>query len=537
MVVIKEAIPALRKLYGDNFIRDVEEYSEIIGYSIEADDGELRVEFNPDRPDLFSFSLLRMSMDIFNSRKKWKPLLMGKSTDDFTIDKSVRAIRPYAVGFHCTGNRIGDHFRELIDYQEKLHLSIGRDRVKVSIGIHDKKNLRFPVLYSARKSNEVKFTTYDAIVTGTAEEILKAHPKGQEYAHLIPSDTMVPVIVDSDNKVLSLPPVVNGNASTVSEDTSSFFIDITGTDIRAVRDAFFLLLYYFKTLKYEITAANIKDIGDLLILDGRNVSVPHEEVEKILGQPIGSKDCVTLLGKMGYAAEERNGIINAKVPGNRIDVMGPVDIIEDIAKAYGYGNLALRMPNLEIIGAEAKGNQMTSNIRNIMAGLGYQEIMTFVVSKQDHYQNARYAGGLDIRNPKSLDFSVVRDRLYLGALDFLKLNKRRNLPQLVFEVGEIIMETVQLTHLCAARINSKSTFSDMKQVLDAILTRLSIEKYEINPANQDNFISGRTGSIVANGMEIGFLGEIHPLTLDQYELKNPVAILELNLTSVSTLFR
>ncbi len=535
MVVIKEAIPELRKLYGESFISEVETFSEVIGYSTEKDDSEFRVEFNPDRPDLFSFNLLKNSMDVYYGNKQWKPISIKKGGSSFLVDDNVKSLRRFAIGFQCTGPRIGSHFRELIDYQEKIHLSIGKDRTKVSIGIHDQKNLRFPVTYSARKSDEVKFTTYDGTITGTAKEIIKTHPKGLEYGHLIPSNTLVPIIEDADHRVLSMPPVINGDVTTVTENTEIFFIDMTGTDLKALKEAFFLLSYYFYGLGYEITAANLDDIAKELKSDGRTITISLKEIEKILGQHLSAKECTTLLQHMGYQADIFNTDIKVKIPGNRGDVMGPVDVIEDVAKAHGYGNLILNKPNLDIIGLEAVGNQMAANIRTIMLGLGYQEVMTYVVSSQDHYANARYGGGVHIRNPKSLDFSMVRDRLYLGILDLLRLNKRRNLPQLLFEIGEVISDTKQSTNLCVARINSKSAFSDIKQVLDALMTRLSFENYVINSADHENFIPGRTGEIVVQGKTIGYLGEIHPDTLEQYELKNPVAIMELNLSTVSRL--
>ncbi len=537
MVVIKETVPALKEIYGKSFINEVEKMSDVIGFSIEKENDEFRVEFNPDRPDLFSFSLLKRGIDIYQGNKEWQPIRIGRGKSDFNIEKDVRSLRPYAIGFHCKGPRIGEHYRELIDYQEKLHLSIGKDRSKVSIGIHDVKDLKFPLTYSSKKSRETRFTTYDKTLTASALDILKKHPKGVDYGHLIPSKDLVPIIEDSEHRVLSMPPVVNGSATVVSEDTSAFFIDITGTDLKALKDAFFLLSYYFNSLDYEITESNIEDIRKFLNMDGREISVSLNEIKRILGQEIGIEECVTLLQKMGYGPKIEKDEIVAKIPGNRIDVMGPVDVIEDIAKAFGYGNLKLHMPDMDIIGAEAPGNQQASNIRNIMTGLGYQEIMTYVVTTHENYRLAEYKGAVHIRNPKSLDFSMVRDRLYLGVLDFLRLNKRRNLPQAVFELGEIIKDTEQQTNLCVARISSKTTFSDIKQVLDAIMSRISLGEYVIQSTDHENFVNGRTGKIIALGQCIGYVGEIHPETLDQFELKNPVAMIEMNLSAVTKLVR
>lgn len=537
MVVIKEAAPALRQLYGVNFTDEVENFSEIIGYSVEWDGEEFRVEFNPDRPDLFSFNLLKRAISVYHRQEGWHTIRIQKGERDYSIEDGVRKLRPFMIGFHCTGKKIGAHFKELIDYQEKLHLTVGKDRSKISIGLHDGSSLEYPLSFRSRNSREVSFTTYDGTVTGTAEEVLKKHPKGVEYSRLLPPGKLVPIIEDSKHRVLSMPPVVNGNFTTVSEDTRSFFVDITGTDLKAMKESFFLISYYFQALGYTITEANLDDIRENLSFDGRRISVSMDEVNRFLGQPLEAGDCASYLAGMGYEASDNGKEIKVKVPGNRVDVMGPADIIEDIAKAFGYGNLYVRMPSLDIVGAENPANRMNSSVRNIMTGLGYQEIMTYVVSTRDHYRNAEYRGGIHIRNPKSLDFSVVRDRLYLGALDFLRLNKRRNLPQTVFEVGEVIRDTEEITNLCAVKINSRSTFSDMKQVLDSLMVRLSLEDYGIVETPRENFIPGRVGTIVARGREIGYLGEIHPETLEQYELKNPVALLEVNLSAVSKLLR
>ena len=110
MVVIKETVPALREIYGKSFINEVEKMSDVIGFSIEKENDEFRVEFNPDRPDLFSFSLLKRSIDIYHGKKEWQPIRVGGGTLDFNIENDVRALRPYAIGFHCKGPRIGDHY-------------------------------------------------------------------------------------------------------------------------------------------------------------------------------------------------------------------------------------------------------------------------------------------------------------------------------------------------------------------------------------------------------------------------------------------
>lgn len=533
MVVIKETRPVLTGLYGNDFISRLDYFSGIIGYTLEEEGQEIRVEFNPDRPDLFSFTSLHHSMEIYDGKFSWKPLEFGKKTLDFIIDDDVRKLRPYTIGFCCNGPSVGNHFRDLIDFQEKIHSSTGKDRSKVSIGIHDTKGLTGPLNYRAYSSDKVSFTTYDGEVSGTARTILSDHPKGREYSHLIPSDSEVPIIEDSKNHVLSMPPVVNGDTTAVSPDTKSFFIDITGTDLRALRDSFYQLSYFFSDLGYSISLSNFDDLTESKGFDGRKVTITSDAIMELTGTGISESDVKSILEKMGYGCSVRKGTYTVEIPGNRSDVMGPADIIEDIAKGFGYDNIKPRQPQLKLIGNEVSHKAFQNLVRDIMVGLGHQEIMGYVVTAKRFYENLGYNGNLEVRNPKSLDFSVVRDRLSAGALDFLRINKRRNLPQNIFEIGEVIKNAEQFTNLCVLREDSRSGFSDIKQVLDALVIRLGLGEIRIKPRKHEMLIEGRSGTVEASGSDIGVIGEVHPATLDTFELRNPVSYFEINLSKLS----
>lgn len=535
MVVIKDTRHNLNQAYGKNYLPGILDFSAVIGFTVEEENDEIKVEFNPDRPDLFSFASLLNAIEVYTGKKVWKPLEFSRKKFDFIIDKPVRELRPFTVGLQCEGSPVGKHFRDLIEFQERIHLSIGKDRSKVSIGIHDTVNIVPPVHYRAYGSDSIKFTTYDGTVTGTAREILAKHPKGTEYAHLIPSSSKVPIIEDSKHQVMSMPPVINGNVTTVTPESSKFFIDLTGNDLKAVKDAFYLLAYFFWNLGYSLSASNLEDFGEDTGLDGRIITVESNSILELIGIQIPQKDAVSLLKKMGYLATIENGKLQVMVPGNRVDVMGPADIIEDLAKAYGYGNIVAKKPVLNVVGAEDIKKPFLNIAREILIGLGYQETMGYVVTTRRYYEKSNYNGGIKVRNPKSLDFSVVRDRLAFGVLDFLRINKRRNLPQSVFEVGEVVIGSRQYTHLCVARTNSKSGYSEMKQVLDSFLVRLGVESCNVEPQDYELLISGRSGAIVVGGIEVGSIGEVDPNSLESFELRNPVSMMELDLDTLRKL--
>ncbi len=536
MVVIRDSKAHLASEYGDNFLGRIRDFSEVIGYTVEEDSEEVRVEFNPDRPDLFSFASMNRSMKCFYDKDYWVGQDMKPSGVDFTIDDGVRKLRKYAIAFVAKGSPISGKLDSLIEYQERIHDNLGKNRSKVSIGLHDMDKLRGPFTYKAVGITEIKFTTYDGAVSGTPKEILEKHTKGIDYSGLIPSDKEVPVILDADGDVLSMPPIVNGTKSKVEQSTKNFFIDITGPDRKATRDAYFLLLYEFRNLGYN--TLSVKSNGEAFQelettkFDGRSLQVTQEELIKFTGITIPQKKAAELLRKMGYMSGPSSKWIDVSVPGNRIDVMGSVDVIEDIVKAYGLSNVSEKSMDLPLIGIPDPSNDFSSLLRDAMLGIGMQEVRTFVVSSSQHYNHFKYGGGLEILNPKSLDYSSVRDRLYINILDLLRINKRRALPHKVFEIGEVYNNGEQETRFCATIMDSKASYSSIKQVLDYVAKRLGINSVEVKPKAQEGFIDGRSGEVFLNGKPAGFIGEIDPEVLVRFDISTPVAAMELYVSAL-----
>lgn len=534
MVVIKGTRNGLTRDYGENFADRLYSFSEVIGFTIEEEEDELKVEFNPDRPDLFSFVSLNRAMKCFYDRDYFIIPKNPLSEVEMKVEKGATMLREYVTGFVARGKQIFSMIDHLIEYQERLHNTVGKNRSKVSIGIHDLDKVTPPILYCARRSSEVKFTTFDGQVTGTAKEIIENHPKGVEYGKLIPPGDYVPLIMDSDGGIMSMPPVINGSKSKVDSSTKIFFIDITGTDRKATRDAYFLLMYECRNLGYTIQKISIKGESEFTArideYDGRKVDVRRRSLKRITGLEIGQEEVIELLRKMGYMAEPSPEFVSVNVPGNRIDVMGEVDVMEDIAKAYGISRIEEKEMNLPLIGTSDKGNDFSNLLRDIMVGIGLQEVRSFVVSSPQHYRGIEYSGGLEIMNPKSVDYSLVRDRLYLNMMELLRINKRRPLPHRIFEVGDVYSHGEQEVRLCAMIMDTRASYSSIKQVLDYLALRLGMKSLKIRPTTEGSFIDGRTGMIELEGRDIGLIGEVHPEVIAAYDLSAPVCALEINIS-------
>ena len=135
-----------------------------------------------------------------------------------------------------------DEVATLMNIQEHLHWAVGRDRKKVAIGVHDLDKIIPPYRYLAVKPDSISFVPLHGDgYPMNLEEILLLHEKGIEYAHMLEDKEVYPLLLDSNDEVISFPPVINGILTTVTDDTKNLFLDLTGTDYKAINLALNIL--------------------------------------------------------------------------------------------------------------------------------------------------------------------------------------------------------------------------------------------------------------------------------------------------------
>jgi phenylalanyl-tRNA synthetase beta chain len=145
-----------------------------------------------------------------------------------------------------------------MNLQEKLHVTHGRNRKKVAIGVHDFDKIKSPFTYKTAKFNEIKFIPLDSAKEMNLKEILQKHPKGTAYAHIFEGVSDYPVILDKNNNVVSFPPIINGELTRVSKNTKNLFIEITGTDELAVNQALNIVVSAVADRGGEVYCVDIK---------------------------------------------------------------------------------------------------------------------------------------------------------------------------------------------------------------------------------------------------------------------------------------
>jgi len=155
-----------------------------LGADVECVDDEIQVEFFPNRPDLFSVEgAARAIKGMMGLERGLPTYATSPSGIEIGVDPSVNAVRPHVVCAVVRGITIDERtIKSLIDLQEDLHWGLGRDRRKASIGIHDLSRVSPPFRYTL---GEVAFIPLDFSEPMTPSEILRVHPKGKEYAHIV----------------------------------------------------------------------------------------------------------------------------------------------------------------------------------------------------------------------------------------------------------------------------------------------------------------------------------------------------------------
>ena len=509
----------------------------MIGSDIErVEEDHVDVEFFPDRPDLFSVEGVARAMRGFLGIETGLPAYKVSPPEfSFSIDPGLAAIRPY-LGSAVIRDL---HFDEesitsLMGLQEALHWAVGRGRSKVAIGVHDLDKVRAPFHYIAAPRDRA-FVPLDYDREMTMEEILAEHPKGKAYAHIVQDFSRFPLIVDAEDRVLSFPPIINGELTRVTEETRNILLDTTGTDPKAVKIAVAIIATALAENGARIEGVTIEG-AEWPDLGPTERTVSADECNRLLGLGLTPAAIAGLLEKMRFSAVAEGGdSIRVGVPCYRADIMHDWDIFEDAAIAYGYENFDARISPTFAIGKENPVQAIMGAIRELVSGLGYLEVLPFTLTNErtlyTKMQRPVQECALKILYPISEDHTLVRTSILPLLLETLQANRHRELPQRIFAVGDVVEGMYTVQKLACVSTHPGADFSEAYATADALCRELSLP-YTASGSHDGAFIEGRRGDIVFNGKICGVFGEIHPAVLNGFELEHPVAAVELDLTAV-----
>lgn len=507
----------------------------------DAEEGadDMSVEFFPNRPDLYCVEGLARSLRSFlNIEPGMKKYTVEDTDINVTIDKSVKSLRPYFLCGAVFNVKIDeDILKSLMELQEKLHLSIGRKRCKLAIGVHDLDKVTPPFTYSLEDPKKTKFIPLGKTEIMDLDEILDKHEKGREYAGLLKGASKYPIIKDSKGEVLSFPPIINGALTTVTTKTTNIFVDVTGTDLKAVKGALDIVCTALAERGGRIGTVRMHDGKEDFIspdLAPFERVISAKECDKFLGLKLGQKGISESLHRMGLDAMPKKGnkdSVSVSIPSTRVDIMHDVDVYEDVAAGYGFEKFGGEYELDNTVASRLNETIFSDSIRNVMIGLGYTEVTTLTLSNEgDEFTKSGIPSevAIKIKNPITEDHTCLRVNLFPSLMRILRHNRHRDLPQKIFEVGYVVRGSKNSLHLCAVSAASKTSFTESKSLAESILREIGCD-YSIENSGYDTFIPGRGASMIVDKKASGIFGEVSPKVITDFEINHPIMMIELEL--------
>jgi len=452
------------------------------------------------------------------------------------IDSKVAKVRPYFVSCVIKNVYFSDDFiRSIMQLQEKLHITHCRKRRKVAIGLHDLDKITFPVTYTT-KPPDFKFIPLEQTKEMSRKQILEQLPKGKDYAWILEGMKEYPLLHDSKETVLSMPPIINSEDTKIDEKTKNVFIDITATDEKAANEVLNIIVTTFADRGGRLYKVKIKYPDKLIYtpdLSTKTMNLDPKYVNKLLGLKLTNHEIIEYLERMGFdAAEIRKDKLQVIIPCYRTDIMHAMDLVEDVAIAYGYEKFEPEIPNISTIGEENPLETFSTKLRTLLVGYGLQEVMTFMLTNKNNLfkkMNMEERAIAETANPKTEEYNVVRNWLLPSLIEVLSRNKHHEYPQNLFEIGDVVVlddkdETGARTmkRLAIVLCHSKANFSEMKSLVESVLNNLGVKDYEVKASKHPCYIPGRAAKFVVDGYVLARFGEIHPEVLEKWGLEMPV---------------
>lgn len=507
---------------------------------------ELMIEVFPNRPDLLSLQALSRALLSYTGKSKPKSYSVEKPEKDFivNVDKTVKKVRPYTVCAIVKGLKLDEQrIQDIIDIQEKLHLTIGRKRKKLAIGVYPLEKIKLPIRYEARKPADIKFQPLEAQAVMTAPQILRQHPTGIEYADLLKGTEVYPVFVDADNKILSMPPIINSNETgRVSNETREVFLECSGFNLHYLNKTLNIIVSALAEMGGKIYSMKIKSTDESYItpnLEPTKLEFSIGDINKTLGINFSENQIKNYLERMGIGLINQKNKSIALIPPQRTDILHWIDLTEEVAIAHGYENFIPEIPEISTIGEESKKSVRQKGLGNILAGLGLLETSTFHLTTKENIKKMHYnlTEFIEMEESKN-ENNALRIDLLTNLLKVLSENSDSQYPQKIFEIGTVFeldkegkTETgiLEKERLAITLIDEKVNFTEAKQVLDYLFKMLDKE-YELEVVEDNNYILGRVGKILVNKKEVGRIGEIAPRVLKNWKISLPVSSIELDLS-------
>lgn len=380
------------------------------------------------------------------------------------------------------------------------------------------------------------------------------------------------LVITDGEKAIGLAGIMGGDETEVKEDTKNILIEAANFNKSNIRESSKKLglrseasSRFEKGVDPELAsvASNricqlIEELGAGTVVGGiidvyenkpepRKIIVREARVNQMLGTDIDATEIVNLLKRLKFEMIRNDETISVTIPSYRPDLEKEIDIIEEVARLYGYDVIPTTIPMGNEWGAKTNAQQIEDFTKEVMVSNGVNEITTysFVSPRQFDLLNvpdySMLRNTVDLVNPLGEEYSIMRTTLVANMLEVLARNNNRSIENAsAFEIGNLFLPKqkpvtelpIEKKNLTLGKYGPDVDFFDMKGIVCNLLDRLGIQGYQFEAEkNNGTFHPGRCASIIWGDHILGTIGEVHPKVMENFNLtvKTYIADLDFNI--------
>lgn len=542
--------------------------------SMSEDERVIKIELNDtNRPDLWSTGGVTRQLRLHEGAKRSdyssfisrKGAIKDTGNRTITVEEGLKDVRPFMVSFVISGKPIDDPMlKDIIQTQEKLCWNFGRKRKSISMGVYRMSEITWPCHYKAVDPDKTSFVPLACDAPMTCRQILTEHPKGKDFGWILEGLKKFPLLTDDKNEVLSMAPIINSaTLGAVQVGDKDLMVELTGDNMENLILAANIVACDFHDAGYEILP--VKVVHPYETGFGKEIVVPYyfqkeakatlAAINKKLGSDLTKEQVLDALSRMDNDVTAKDIAVNEKTAkycaANKTDVeftvnpapyrndfLHEVDVIEDVMIGMSLDYFKPQKPNDFTIGKLSDVTLFSRKTKEIMVGLGYQEmIFNYLGSKRDYIDRMNISADkvIEILNPMSENYQFVRPSIIASLLRAESAAANAIFPHKIFEIGKVAFldesentgtKTIQSLGFMTAANNAN--FNDLASEVASLIYFLD-HKYEVKEANDPRFIPGRQAAVIVNGKQVGIFGEIHPQVLENWQIAVPCVAGEIDI--------
>ena len=375
------------------------------------------------------------------------------------------------------------------------------------------------------------------------------------------------LVIADENKPIGLAGIMGGENSEIKDDTTMVVFEsanFNGTSIRQTALALGMRTEasgkFEKNLDPMMTIPAVQRACELVellgcgdVLDGtidiinyvpetRKLPLEPEKINHLLGTNISKEDMVMYLNRLEIPVEDDTII----VPSFRPDLVRMVDIAEEVGRSYGYNEIPVTQFRTATHGGYSQEMKLEVKAGTLCRAMGYSEIITYSFTSPTVFDQIRIPAdsplrrAMRIQNPLGEDTSIMRTIALPSMLEILgRNNAYHNKAAKLYEIAKIYLPVEgqplpeEPKMLVFGSYGEKETFFKLKGELEAVFAGLRMKKASYTAEkNNPSYHPGRCASISIDGVEIGVMGQVHPLVAKNYGIDSEVYCAELNFTKM-----